>query len=80
MRFNDGPRTIVAQLPPVSYAAVRSVLEARVKAMGSDGETRLDQRLADAFVSLTTSWVLGVRSGAPGGGPCALRGLARSRL
>ena len=53
-RFNDGPRTIVAQLPPVSYAAVRSVLEARVKAMGSDGETRLDQRLADAFVSLTS--------------------------
>ncbi len=51
LRFNDGPRTIVAQLPPVSYAAVRSVLEARVKKMGSDGETRLDQRLADAFVS-----------------------------
>ncbi len=41
LRFNDTLRTIVAQLPPVSYAAVRSVLEARVKKMGSDGETPL---------------------------------------
>jgi Domain of unknown function (DUF222) len=54
LRFNDGLRTMVAQLPAVSYNAVRAVLEERVKQMGSDGETRLDQRLADALVSLTT--------------------------
>lgn len=52
VRFNDALRTIVAQLPPVSYTAVRSVLEARAEQLGSDGETSLDQRLADALVSL----------------------------
>ena len=51
VRFNDARGTIVAQLPPVSYLAVRSVLEERVKAMGSNGETPLDKRLADALVS-----------------------------
>ena len=51
MRFNDALRTIVAQLPAVPYGAVRSVLESRAKKMGSDGETPLDQRLADALVS-----------------------------
>ncbi len=54
LRFNDSLRTIVAQLPPVSYGAVRAVLEERVKKMGSDGETSLDQRLADALVSSVT--------------------------
>ena len=54
MRFNDASRTIVAQLPPLSYAEVRAVLEARVKEMGADGETPLDQRLADALVSAVT--------------------------
>ena len=52
LRFNPARRTLVAQLPPLSYAQVRAVLEARVKAMGSDGETPLDARLADALVSL----------------------------
>ena len=52
VRFNDAARTMVAQLPPLSYAQVRAVLEARLKAMGSDGETPLDARLADALVSL----------------------------
>jgi uncharacterized protein DUF222 len=55
LRFNDAHRTIVAQLPPVPYAEVRAALEARVKGMGSDGETPLDQRLADALVSLLRS-------------------------
>ena len=54
LRFNDSLRTIVAQLPPVSYGAVRAVLEERVKKIGSDGETPLDQRLADALVSSVT--------------------------
>ena len=51
-----------AQLPQDAYVEVRNALEARAKQLGSDGETRWDQRLADAFVSL-------VRSGArPGSG------------
>jgi hypothetical protein len=41
-------------LPPLSYAEVRAVLEARVKALGADAETPLDQRLADALVSALT--------------------------
>ena len=63
LRFNDALRTIVAQLPAVSYAQVRSVLGQRAKKIGSDGETPLDQRLADALVSLTRSD--GGTSGAP---------------
>ena len=52
LRFNDSLRTIVAQLPAVSYAQVRAVLEKRAKKIDSDGETPFDQRLADALVSL----------------------------
>lgn len=52
LRCNDATRTISAQLPLVSYVEVKSILEARAKVLGSDGETRFDQRLADAFVSL----------------------------
>jgi hypothetical protein len=55
LRFNDSLRTIVAQLPAASYAQVRSVLEKRAKKISSDGSTPLDQRLADALVSLTRS-------------------------
>ena len=53
----------MAQLPPLSYAQVRSVLEKRAKQIGSDGETPFDQRLADALVSLTRGE--GGTSGAP---------------
>ncbi|HUE07896.1 MAG TPA: DUF222 domain-containing protein [Acidimicrobiales bacterium] len=52
VRFNDAARTIVAQLPEASFAEVRAGLEARGRAIPSDGETRWDQRLADALVSL----------------------------
>ncbi len=51
LRCNDARRTIVATLPPLSYAEVRAVLDERVKAMGSDGVSPLDQRRADALVS-----------------------------
>src|SRR5580704_17368184 len=54
LRFNDALRTIVAQLPPLAFAQVRSVLEKRAKKLASDGETPFDQRLADALVSLLT--------------------------
>jgi hypothetical protein len=44
-----------AQLPEESYAEVRAGLEARARDLPSDGETRWDQRLADAFVALVRS-------------------------
>jgi hypothetical protein len=52
VRFNDACRTMTAQLPAESYAEVRAGLEARARRFPSDGETRFDQRLADALVSL----------------------------
>jgi hypothetical protein len=52
VRFNDATRTMSAQLPEESYAEVRAGLEARARDLPSDGETRWDQRLADAFVAL----------------------------
>ena len=50
VRFNDTFRTVTAQLPPESYAEVRSTLEAGARQMPTDGETRWDQRLCDAFL------------------------------
>ena len=55
VRFNDTFRTVTAQLPPESYAEVRSSLEARAKQMPSDGETRWDQRVCDAFLEAVRS-------------------------
>jgi hypothetical protein len=52
VRFNDACRTMTAQLPAEAYAEVRAGLERRAKQVPSDGEARLDQRLADALVSL----------------------------
>jgi hypothetical protein len=52
VRFNDACRTMTAQLPAEAYAEVRAGLEMRAKQVPSDGETRWDQRLADALVSL----------------------------
>jgi hypothetical protein len=43
---------MTAQLPAEAYAEVRAGLEARARAVASDGETRLDQRLADALVTV----------------------------
>jgi hypothetical protein len=63
VRFNDALRTIVAQLPSVSYVEVRALLEQRAKKIDSDGETPYDQRLADALVSLCQG------EGANGGAP-----------
>jgi len=55
LRFNDACRTVSAQLPEESYAAVRARLENAAKAYPADGETGWDQRLADAFVEVVTS-------------------------
>jgi hypothetical protein len=59
LRFNDQFRTMTVQLPPESYAVTRTCLEARARAVPSDGETPWDQRLCDGFLEL-------VRSSAPG--------------
>jgi hypothetical protein len=55
VRFNDQCRTMTAQLPPASYAEVRSCLEARAKDIPSDGDTPWDQRVHDAFVEVIHS-------------------------
>ena len=55
VRFNDTFRTVTAQLPVESYAEVRTSLEARAKEMPSDGETRWDQRVCDAFLEIVRS-------------------------
>jgi hypothetical protein len=55
VRFNDACRTVTAQLPAESYAEVRAGLEATARQIPSDGETRWDQRMADAFVHLVRS-------------------------
>jgi hypothetical protein len=52
VRFNDACRTMSAQLPAEAYAEVRAGLEATAKQIPSDGETRWDQRLADALVAV----------------------------
>jgi hypothetical protein len=52
VRFNDDCRTVTAQLPAEAYAEVRAGLEATARAIPSDGETRWDQRLADALVAV----------------------------
>ncbi len=49
VRFNEACRTMVAQLEPEVFSEVRAGLEARAAQLG-DGETPLDERLADALV------------------------------
>ena len=52
VRFNDTFRTVTAQLPPESYAGVKSRLETEARALPSDGETRWDQRLCDVYMAI----------------------------
>jgi hypothetical protein len=52
VRFNDGCHTVTAQLPPESYAQVKSRLETGARALPSDGETRWDQRLSDVYMEI----------------------------
>jgi hypothetical protein len=52
VRFNDACRTMSAQLPAEAYAEVRAGLEATARHVPSDGQTRWDQRLADALVAV----------------------------
>jgi hypothetical protein len=63
-RFNDGFRTMTAQLPADSYAEVRTTLEALARDVPTDGGTPWDQRVCDGFTALVRS----SNSGASGAG------------
>jgi hypothetical protein len=65
VRFNDACRTLTAQLPAESYAEVRAGLEATARQIPSDGETRWDQRVADALVTLVRGSGTPTRGAAP---------------
>jgi hypothetical protein len=67
VRFNDDCRTMTAQLPAETYAEVRAGLETTARGVPSDGETRWDQRLADALVAVVR------RSGRPSRRPSSPR-------
>jgi len=52
VRFNDEHRSISVQLPSDTYAETRARIEALAKEIPSEGDTRWDQRCADAFTEL----------------------------
>jgi hypothetical protein len=52
LRFNDDRRTLTAQLTEDAYAEVRTAVTERARLFPSDGETRYDQRRADALVDI----------------------------
>jgi hypothetical protein len=60
LRFNDARRLMTAQLSEDAYAEVRAAITARARLFPSDGETRYDQRRADALLDICR--------GAPGRG------------
>ncbi len=69
LRFNEAFRTVSVQLPPESFAETRACLEARARAVPTDGETPWDQRLCDAFIEIIRS--SSSSSGAQGGATTA---------
>ena len=52
LRFNDARRLITAQLSEDAFAEVRAAITQRAKLFPSDGETRYDQRRADALLDI----------------------------
>jgi hypothetical protein len=66
LRFNDTRRAVTVQLAEDAYAEVRAAITERARLYPSDGETRYDQRRADAFVDICR--------GAPESGPGAADG------
>jgi hypothetical protein len=55
LRFNDGHRTISAQLPAESFAELKAGIDAQLDQIPSGGETPLDQRRCDALLGLARS-------------------------
>jgi hypothetical protein len=52
LRFNDDRRSVTAQFTEDAYAVVRNAVTERARLFPSDGETRYDQRRADALEDL----------------------------
>jgi hypothetical protein len=52
LRFNDARRAITAQFTEDAYAEVRAAITERARLFPSDGETRYDQRRADALLDI----------------------------
>ncbi len=52
VRFNDACCTMTARLPRADYIWVRGAVDARIKLLGSDGESPLDERAGDALMTL----------------------------
>jgi hypothetical protein len=55
LRFDDSRGTLAGRLPQEDYALVKNAIDAVVTTVGSDGETPLDQRRADALTRLCGS-------------------------
>jgi hypothetical protein len=66
LRFNDDRRLITAQLTEDAYAVVRAAVTDRARLFPSDGDTRYDQRNADALVDICVR-PSGRRRAMPGG-------------
>ncbi|MGO8862726.1 MAG: DUF222 domain-containing protein [Acidimicrobiales bacterium] len=82
LRFNDARRVISAQLPEDAYAEVRAAVTERARLFPSDGETRYDQRRADALIDIcrgASGGTTGGASGVGGGGSGRGSGSATSR-
>jgi hypothetical protein len=77
LRFNDDRRAITVQLAEDAYAEVREAITERARQFPSDGETRLDQRRADALLDICRG-VMG-RGGGGGSGGGASGGKRRNR-
>ena len=67
LRFNDARRLITAQLSEDAFAEVRAAITQRAKLFPSDGETRYDQRRADALLDICRG---GGYRGGDGAGRC----------
>jgi hypothetical protein len=63
LRRNDAVRTLTARLPQVEYAEACARLEAEADLFGTDGETRYDERLGHAFMSMLRDHVRSSPSG-----------------
>ena len=70
LRFNDECRTLMAKLPPDSYAEIKAGIETRAEQVPTDGETPWDQRCSDAFTEMFRS-LSAADSGADAGVPSA---------
>ena len=70
LRFNDARRIVTAQLSEDAFAEVRAAITERARFFPSDGETRYEQRRADALLDICRggAGVVGARRGRGGGG------------